>query len=99
MVLFLVFYLVENGMRNKITALHLQFCQNHLFVIIIVLRCASCTQTIKQLCTVASLSDCEDPETKMESLLPFSCHSMVPESVIQVMGAISGGITLKPCST
>ncbi len=98
MVLFLVFYLVENGMRNGITALHLQFCQKHLFVIIIVLRCASCTQTIKQLNTVMSLSDSEDPETKMESLVSFSCHSLVPESVIQVMGAILGGIRLKPFS-
>lgn len=86
-------------MRNEITALHLQFCQKHLFVIIIVLRCASCTQTIKQLNTVGSLSDSEDPETKMESLVPFLCHSLVPESVIQVMGAIWGGIGLKPFST
>lgn len=86
--LFLMFYLVENGMKTKITALHLQFCQKHLFVIIVVLRCPYCTQTIKELYSVVSLSDSEDLETKMESLLPFLCHSLVPESVIQVMGAI-----------
>lgn len=98
-VLFCVLYLDEDGMRNKITALHLQFCQKHLFVIIIVPRCALCTQTIKQLYTVVLLSDRGDLETKMESLLPFSCPSLVPESVIQVMGAILGGIRLKPHST
>lgn len=41
-------------MRNTITPLHLQFCQKHLFVIITVLRCPSCTQTIKQSNTVVS---------------------------------------------
>lgn len=98
-VLFLVFYAVANGMKTKITALHLQFSQKHLFVITIVPRCSSCTQTIKELYFAVSLSDSEDLETKMESLLPFSCHSLVPESVIQVMGAIWGGIRLKPFST
>ena len=83
-----MFYLVKSGMRNTITARHLQFWQKHLFVIIVVLRCASCTQTIKQLYTVVSLSDSEDQETKMESLVRLSCHSLVLERVIQVMGAI-----------
>lgn len=42
-----VFYLVENGIRNTITALRLQFCQQHLFVMII---CAVyALYTIKQL--------------------------------------------------
>lgn len=95
-VLLLTLYLVENGMKTKITPLHLQFCQKHLFVIIAVLRCASCTQTIKELYSVPSLSDSENLETKMEFLLPFWCHSLVPESLIQVMGAIWGGIRLKP---
>lgn len=59
----------------------------------------TCTQTIKQLNTVVSLSDSEDLETKMASLVQFSCHSLVPESVVQVMGAICGDIRLKPSST
>lgn len=42
-----VFYLVENGIRHKITALRLQFCQQHLLVMII---CAVyALYTIKQL--------------------------------------------------
>ena len=63
--------------------------------------CTSSTHTIKLwvLNTMVSLSHSEDLETKMESLVPFLCHSTVPESVIQVMGAICGGIRLKPLNT
>ncbi len=90
MVLFLIFYPVEKN---------LQFCQKHLFVIIFVLMCASCTQTIKQLNTMVKLSDRRDLETQMESFIPFLCHSLVPESVIHVMGAICRDIRLKPLNT
>ena len=62
------------------------------------LRCASCSQPIKQSYAVVSLSDCENLETEMDSSLPFSRHPLLPESVAQVIGAIWGDITLKPVS-